>query len=102
MPIERIETLIIGGGQAGLTMSHMLSQRRQTCGVFVNECERGILNSSEPGSSSRNGLSRNNHVNLKNKSSGRQSLPAELSVCSHRNRVGRTEYIDGRRNANRR
>jgi putative flavoprotein involved in K+ transport len=27
MPIERVETLIIGGGQAGLTMSHMLSQR---------------------------------------------------------------------------
>jgi cation diffusion facilitator CzcD-associated flavoprotein CzcO len=27
MPIERVETLIVGGGQAGLTMSHMLSQR---------------------------------------------------------------------------
>jgi putative flavoprotein involved in K+ transport len=27
MPIERIETLIIGGGQAGLTMSHRLKQR---------------------------------------------------------------------------
>jgi putative flavoprotein involved in K+ transport len=26
-PIERVETLIVGGGQAGLTMSHMLSQR---------------------------------------------------------------------------
>jgi hypothetical protein len=48
MPIERVETLIIGGGQAGLTMSHMLSQRRQTCAVFVNECERGILKSYEP------------------------------------------------------
>ena len=24
---ERIETLVIGGGQAGLTMSHMLSKR---------------------------------------------------------------------------
>ena len=24
---ERVETLIIGGGQAGLAMSHMLSQR---------------------------------------------------------------------------
>jgi putative flavoprotein involved in K+ transport len=27
MPTEQIETLIIGGGQAGLAMSHMLSQR---------------------------------------------------------------------------
>jgi putative flavoprotein involved in K+ transport len=27
MPVERIETLVIGGGQAGLAMSHMLSQR---------------------------------------------------------------------------
>jgi putative flavoprotein involved in K+ transport len=27
MPTERIETLIIGGGQAGLTMSHRLKQR---------------------------------------------------------------------------
>ena len=27
MPIEHVETLIIGGGQAGLAMSHMLSQR---------------------------------------------------------------------------
>ena len=27
MPAERIETLIIGGGQAGLTMSHSLKQR---------------------------------------------------------------------------
>jgi putative flavoprotein involved in K+ transport len=27
MPAERIETLIIGGGQAGLVMSHMLKQR---------------------------------------------------------------------------
>ena len=27
MPIERIETLVIGGGQAGLTMSHRLKQR---------------------------------------------------------------------------
>ncbi|TMJ30908.1 MAG: FAD-dependent oxidoreductase [Alphaproteobacteria bacterium] len=26
MPIEHIETLVIGGGQAGLTVSHMLSQ----------------------------------------------------------------------------
>ena len=27
MPVERIETLVIGGGQAGLTMSHRLKQR---------------------------------------------------------------------------
>jgi putative flavoprotein involved in K+ transport len=27
MPVEHIETLIIGGGQAGLAMSHMLSRR---------------------------------------------------------------------------
>src|SRR6476660_7460925 len=27
MPIERVETLVVGGGQAGLTMSHMLSRR---------------------------------------------------------------------------
>ena len=27
MPIERVETLIVGGGQAGLAMSHMLSRR---------------------------------------------------------------------------
>jgi putative flavoprotein involved in K+ transport len=27
MPTEQVETLIIGGGQAGLTMSHMLSKR---------------------------------------------------------------------------
>ncbi|HEX2336225.1 MAG TPA: FAD-dependent monooxygenase, partial [Hyphomicrobiaceae bacterium] len=26
-PVERVETLIVGGGQAGLAMSHMLSQR---------------------------------------------------------------------------
>ena len=29
MTIERIETVIIGGGQAGLTMSHSLTQRGQ-------------------------------------------------------------------------
>jgi cation diffusion facilitator CzcD-associated flavoprotein CzcO len=27
MPLERLETLIIGGGQAGLAMSHMLRRR---------------------------------------------------------------------------
>jgi putative flavoprotein involved in K+ transport len=27
MPFERVKTLVIGGGQAGLTMSHMLKQR---------------------------------------------------------------------------
>jgi putative flavoprotein involved in K+ transport len=27
MPIERVETLVVGGGQAGLVMSHMLSRR---------------------------------------------------------------------------
>ena len=27
MPVERVETLVIGGGQAGLTMSHRLKQR---------------------------------------------------------------------------
>ena len=27
MPIERIETLVIGGGQAGLVMSYRLKQR---------------------------------------------------------------------------
>lgn len=27
MPVERVETLVIGGGQAGLAMSHMLSKR---------------------------------------------------------------------------
>jgi putative flavoprotein involved in K+ transport len=27
MPVEQVETLIIGGGQAGLTMSHRLKQR---------------------------------------------------------------------------
>jgi putative flavoprotein involved in K+ transport len=27
MPVERIETLVVGGGQAGLTMSHRLKQR---------------------------------------------------------------------------
>src|SRR5512144_3437454 len=27
MPAEHINTLVIGGGQAGLTLSHMLSQR---------------------------------------------------------------------------
>jgi putative flavoprotein involved in K+ transport len=27
MPAERVETLVIGGGQAGLTMSHRLKQR---------------------------------------------------------------------------
>ena len=30
MPVERVETLVIGGGQAGLAMSHMLSQRGLT------------------------------------------------------------------------
>jgi len=29
MSAETVETLIIGGGQAGLTMSHMLSRRRR-------------------------------------------------------------------------
>lgn len=29
MPAERVETLIIGGGQAGLAMSHMLRDRRR-------------------------------------------------------------------------
>lgn len=29
MPVERVETLIIGGGQAGLAMSHMLSKRNR-------------------------------------------------------------------------
>ena len=28
MPVEQVQTLIIGGGQAGLTMSHRLKQRR--------------------------------------------------------------------------
>ena len=27
MSVERVETLIVGGGQAGLVMSHMLSSR---------------------------------------------------------------------------
>ena len=27
MPVERVETLIVGGGQAGLAMSHRLKQR---------------------------------------------------------------------------
>ena len=27
MPVERVETLVIGGGQAGLVMSHRLKQR---------------------------------------------------------------------------
>ena len=27
MPIERVQTLIVGGGQAGLTMSHRLKER---------------------------------------------------------------------------
>ena len=30
MTIERIETVVIGGGQAGLTMSHCLTQRGLT------------------------------------------------------------------------
>jgi putative flavoprotein involved in K+ transport len=38
MPVERIETLIIGGGQAGLTMSHMLGQRG--CSHLVLEQNR--------------------------------------------------------------
>ena len=38
MPIERVKTLVIGGGQAGLTMSHMLSQRG--CGHLVLERHR--------------------------------------------------------------
>jgi putative flavoprotein involved in K+ transport len=27
VPVERVDTLVIGGGQAGLTMSHRLKQR---------------------------------------------------------------------------
>lgn len=38
MPAESIETLIIGGGQAGLTMSHMLS--RHGCAHLVLERHR--------------------------------------------------------------
>ena len=30
MPAEQVHTLIIGGGQAGLTMSHRLKQRGVT------------------------------------------------------------------------
>jgi len=36
--VERVSTLIIGGGQAGLTMSHMLSQRG--CSHLVLERNR--------------------------------------------------------------
>src|ERR1700682_2056963 len=39
MPVEHIETLIIGGGQAGLTMSHRLKQR----GVAHLVLERGRI-----------------------------------------------------------
>ena len=38
MPIEQVETLIIGGGQAGLTMSHRLKQRG--CAHLVLERHR--------------------------------------------------------------
>ena len=37
---ERVETLIVGGGQAGLTMSHMLKQRG--CPHFVLEQARAF------------------------------------------------------------
>jgi putative flavoprotein involved in K+ transport len=37
-PLERVETLIVGGGQAGLTMSHMLSKRG--CAHLVLEQNR--------------------------------------------------------------
>jgi putative flavoprotein involved in K+ transport len=39
VPIEQVETLIVGGGQAGLALSHMLSQRG--CGHLV--LERGRI-----------------------------------------------------------
>ena len=39
MPTEHVETLIVGGGQAGLALSHMLSQRG--CGHVV--LERGRI-----------------------------------------------------------
>jgi putative flavoprotein involved in K+ transport len=38
MPVERVETLVIGGGQAGLAMSHML--RRRGCPHVVLERHR--------------------------------------------------------------
>src|SRR5262245_2370660 len=38
MPVERVETLVIGGGQAGLVMSHML--RRRGCPHVVLERHR--------------------------------------------------------------
>ena len=38
MPVERVKTLIVGGGQAGLAMSHMLTQRG--CSHFVLERSR--------------------------------------------------------------
>jgi putative flavoprotein involved in K+ transport len=38
MPVERVKTLIVGGGQAGLAMSHMLTQRG--CSHLVLERSR--------------------------------------------------------------
>jgi len=38
MPVERVKTLIVGGGQAGLAMSHMLTQR--SCSHLVLERNR--------------------------------------------------------------
>src|SRR3954471_116489 len=38
MPVQRVETLIVGGGQAGLAMSHMLTQRG--CAHLVLERNR--------------------------------------------------------------
>ena len=38
MPVDHIETLIIGGGQAGLAISHMLSRRG--CAHVVLERQR--------------------------------------------------------------
>ena len=38
MPTERIETVVIGGGQAGLAMSHHLSLLRQEHIVLEREC----------------------------------------------------------------
>lgn len=38
MPVERVKTLIVGGGQAGLEMSHILTQRG--CSHLVLERRR--------------------------------------------------------------
>ena len=50
MSVERIETLIVGGGQAGLAMSHMLTLRgcsHLVLDIFASSRSSGCISGSD-------------------------------------------------------